>query len=559
MNFFNARLGEILIKAGVITQAQLSDVLEQQKQTKQRLGTQLINSGYISEQQLCGALRDQLHLKYVDLKTIEISAEAASLIPEAMARAANMLPFEKNGSSLKLAVSDPLDYNSVHDIEIHTGCNADIYICEKSVIAGKIHEMFTTQKVFDAARALAESNLDASPAAALTSDSDEDQPIIRFVNNMFEQAVLMKASDIHIEPSPRNMRVRFRVDGKLLDYIITGSEIFPSVCSRIKFIGGMSIAEKRIPQDGRATYNSGGHNIDLRLSTLPGIFGEKIVIRITASLTFTLKSENLGFTSHNLKLFKKFIKKPYGILLVTGPTGSGKSTTLYTALSEIQRSDINIVTVENPVEMLVPGVTQVNINPAQGLTFPAVLRSVLRQDPDVVMIGEIRDGETAEIATSMSITGHLVFSTLHTYDAPSAVVRLIDMGIQPFMVASSVIGVISQRLVRLLCPQCRVQREPTEAEREMLGMKPEDTNKIYDAAGCPHCTGTGYIGRKAVAEIMPITSAIRSSINKSQSSDELRELAINEGMRPIQDDVRRLVLLGETSIDEASQAVDLTM
>lgn len=559
MNFFNAKLGEILIKAGVITQEQLYDVLEQQKETKQRLGTQLITSGYISEQQLCGALRDQLHLKYVDLKTVEVNAEAAALVPEAMARAANMLPFEKVGNNLKLAVSDPLDYSSVHDIEIHTGCTADIFICEKSVIASKIHEMFTTQKVFDAARALAESNLDASPAAvSSTSDSDEDQPIIRFVNSMFEQAVLMKASDIHIEPSPRNMRVRFRVDGKLLDYIITGSEIFPSICSRIKFIGGMSIAEKRVPQDGRASYNSGGHNIDLRLSTLPGIFGEKIVIRITASLTFTLKSENLGFTDHNLKLFKKFIKKPYGILLVTGPTGSGKSTTLYTALSEIQRSDINIVTVENPVEMLVPGVTQVNINPAQGLTFPAVLRSVLRQDPDVVMIGEIRDAETAEIATSMSITGHLVFSTLHTYDAPSAVVRLIDMGIQPFMVASSVIGVISQRLVRLLCPQCRVKRDATEQEREMLNIKPDNIIKIYDAAGCPHCTGTGYIGRKAVAEIMPITSAIRSSINHSQSSDELRELAVKEGMRPIQDDVRRLVILGETSFDEASQAVDLT-
>lgn len=559
MNFFNAKLGEVLINAGVITQDQLADVLVQQKETKQRLGTQLITSGYITEQQLCGALRDQLHLKYVDLTRVEVDPAAAALISEAMARASNMLPFEKHGNTLKLAVSDPLDYSSVHDIEINTGCTADIFICEKSLIASKIHEMFTTQKVFDAARALSESNIDAAPSVTLSSESDEEQPIIRFVNNMFEQAVLMKASDIHIEPSPRNMRVRFRVDGKLLDYIVTGSEIFPSVCSRIKFIGGMSIAEKRVPQDGRATYNSGGHNIDLRVSTLPGIFGEKIVVRITASLTFTLKSENLGFTKHNLAIFKKFLKKPYGIVLVTGPTGSGKSTTLYTALSEIQRSDINIVTVENPVEMLVPGVTQVNINPAQGLTFPAVLRSVLRQDPDVVMIGEIRDAETAEIATSMSITGHLVFSTLHTYDAPSAVVRLVDMDIQPFMVASSVIGVISQRLVRLLCPQCRAEREPTELEREMLCMKDTDTSKIYDGVGCPHCTGTGFIGRRAVAEIMPVTSEIRASINKSQSSDELRALAIKEGMRPIQDDMRSLVLSGETSFDEASQAVDLTM
>ncbi|MEG1873425.1 MAG: GspE/PulE family protein, partial [Ruthenibacterium sp.] len=380
----------------------------------------------------------------------------------------------------------------------------------------------------------------------------------RFVNNMFEQAVILKASDIHIEPGPKNMQVRFRVDGKLIDYITTGIEIFASVCSRIKFIGGMSIAEKRIPQDGRATYHYGTHNIDLRLSTLPGIFGEKIVIRITTALSFSMKKDSLGFSKHNLAAFDSLIRKPYGIVLVTGPTGSGKSTTLYTALSEIRRTDINLVSVENPVEMIVPGVTQVNINPAQGLTFPAVLRSVLRQDPDVVMIGEIRDRETAEIATSMSITGHLVFSTLHTYDAPSAVVRLVDMGIQPFMVASSVIGVISQRLVRCLCPACKAAYEASGAEKKMLHVPEDKRVKLYKPVGCPQCLHTGYAGRTAMGEVMVVTPRLRTAINKSVSSDALREIAVGEGMRTIADDARILILEGRTSLAEAAGFVDFT-
>ncbi|MEG2395321.1 MAG: GspE/PulE family protein, partial [Ruthenibacterium sp.] len=365
-----------------------------------------IESGVLSERQLCEALQSQLHLQYVDLQSIPIDASVAALVPESMALASAMLPFDTKGGRLQLAVADPLDYTGVRNIEIQTGMDADVYITEKSRVMDKIHELYTNQKVYDAARAMAATSAEA-PAEEETAREDE-QPLIRFVNNMFEQAVILKASDIHIEPGPKNMQVRFRVDGKLIDYITTGIEIFASVCSRIKFIGGMSIAEKRIPQDGRATYHSGKHNIDLRLSTLPGIFGEKIVIRITTALSFSMKKDSLGFSKHNLAAFDSLIRKPYGIVLVTGPTGSGKSTTLYTALSEIRRTDINLVSVENPVEMIVPGVTQVNINPAQGLTFPAVLRSVLRQDPDVVMIGEIRDRETAEIATSMSITGHLV-------------------------------------------------------------------------------------------------------------------------------------------------------
>ncbi|MEG2652838.1 MAG: ATPase, T2SS/T4P/T4SS family [Ruthenibacterium sp.] len=556
MNFFNAKLGEILLHAGVLTQQQLDDALEAQKVTKNRLGAQLIESGVLSERQLCEALQSQLHLQYVDLQSIPIDASVAALVPESMALASAMLPFDTKGGRLQLAVADPLDYTGVRNIEIQTGMDADVYITEKSRVMDKIHELYTNQKVYDAARAMAATSAEA-PAEEETAREDE-QPLIRFVNNMFEQAVILKASDIHIEPGPKNMQVRFRVDGKLIDYITTGIEIFASVCSRIKFIGGMSIAEKRIPQDGRATYHSGKHNIDLRLSTLPGIFGEKIVIRITTALSFSMKKDSLGFSKHNLAAFDSLIRKPYGIVLVTGPTGSGKSTTLYTALSEIRRTDINLVSVENPVEMIVPGVTQVNINPAQGLTFPAVLRSVLRQDPDVVMIGEIRDRETAEIATSMSITGHLVFSTLHTYDAPSAVVRLVDMGIQPFMVASSVIGVISQRLVRCLCPACKAAYEASGAEKKMLHVPEDKRVKLYKPVGCPQCLHTGYAGRTAMGEIMVVTPRLRTAINKSVSSDALREIAVGEGMRTIADDARILILEGRTSLAEAAGFVDFT-
>ncbi|MEG0178511.1 MAG: ATPase, T2SS/T4P/T4SS family [Oscillospiraceae bacterium] len=558
MNVFNAKLGEILINAGAINAQQLAKALAEQKQTHQRLGTQLITSGFVTEKQLCNALRDQLHLKYVDLTVTKVNPEVIALIPEALAVSANMLPFERNNNTISIAVSDPMDYSSVRDIEIHTGMNADIYICEKSRIEAKIHELYTTQKVFDAARALTSTNV-PDESEQQTSSQDDEQPIIRFVSNMFEQAVLMKASDIHIEPGAHMMRVRFRVDGRLLDYISTGMEIFPAVCSRIKFIGNMAIAEKRIPQDGRATYNSNGDNIDLRLSTLPGIFGEKIVIRITTSLGFDITVDSLGFTKHNHEILSELIQKPYGIILVTGPTGSGKSTTLYAALAEIQRSDINLVSVENPVEMIVPGVTQVNINTAQGLTFPTVLRSVLRQDPDVIMIGEIRDGETAEIATSMSITGHLVLSTLHTYDAPSAIVRLMDMGIQPFMVASSVIGVIGQRLVRKLCTECRVEKAATAEQKKALHVPIDAKLNLFEAKGCPHCTGTGYKGRTILSEIMPVTNAVRASINASESSDTLRALALQEGMVTIADNARDLVVDGITSYDEARSVVDFKM
>lgn len=345
------------------------------------------------------------------------------------------------------------------------------------------------------------------------------------------------------------LRIRFRIDGKLQVYMETSPELIASVTSRIKFIGNMNIAEKRIPQDGRINYRVAGKEIDFRISVLPSLFGEKIVMRITTSLGMELKKENIGFLPENLEKFNHLIKSNRGIILVTGATGSGKSTTLYTALREVMSDDINIITVEDPVEMIVPGITQVQTNEKAGLTFAAALRSILRQDPDIIMIGEIRDGETAGIATAAAITGHLVLSTLHTYDAPSSVARLVDMGIEPYMVSSALLGIIAQRLIQRLCTNCKQPYEPDENERKSLGIPDDEKITLYRKCGCEKCNKKGYKGRIAVHEIMLLTSKIKRAITAGKSTEELRDLAIEEGMIPMKENIRRNVIEGTTSYE----------
>ena len=459
MKITNLKLGQILIDSGVLTEEQLQLALHRQKKSNKRLGEILIEENFLSEMQIIRSLEKQLSVPYLDLDSISIDSSLSSLVPENLARTNLIVPVKHDGSILTVAVADPLDYNGINDIGIYTKLKLNPVIAEHKKIETKIKELYTTQKAFAAAKELSltqsesisdtyEILSDCAKELSLTqsesiSDTYEnadsaDQPIIRFVSNMIEQAVLLKASDIHIEPQDDVMLIRFRIDGHLSLYMKTSSELAPSVVSRIKLIGGMNIAEKRIPQDGRINYKIDGQEIDMRISVLPCVFGEKVVIRITTALSFSLVKEEIGFLPENLIKFNSLLKNNHGIVLLTGPTGSGKSTTLYTAIKEIMREDINIVTVENPVEMIIPDITQVDINNKAGLTFSSVLRSVLRQDPDVVMVGEIRDRETASIASSLAITGHLVLSTLHTYDAPSSVIRLIDMGIEPYMVSSAV-------------------------------------------------------------------------------------------------------------------------
>ncbi len=551
MKITNLKLGQILIQSGSLTEGQLQEALEKQKGSHRRLGEILLENGYVSEMEMIRSLEQQMSIPYIDLAYVKIDADLSSAIPESFARGSMVVPIRRTGSLLTVAVADPLDYGALDDIGTYTKMKVYPMIAERSKIEAKIRELYTTQKANDAAKELADIQV---PAAAADHPENEEvsQPIIRFVNTMIEQAVIMKASDIHIEPQEKKLRIRFRIDGKLTQYMETGSELSAAVVSRIKYIGGMNIAEKRTPQDGRINYRIGSRSIDMRISVLPCVFGEKVVIRIATALGLVMDKKGIGFLPENLEKFDALLHNNHGIILLTGPTGSGKSTTLYTALKEVMRDDINVITVENPVEMIIPNITQVDVNEKAGLTFASVLRSILRQDPDVVMIGEIRDRETAEIATSVAITGHLVLSTLHTYDAASTVIRLVDMGIDPFMVSSAVIGVVAQRLVRTLCPNCKEKYHPDEAELGLLGLEPSSDVCLYRAKGrgCTLCGGKGYSGRTAIHEVMPVTPAIKRLINTNGTVDAIRSTALSEGMIPMDENLKRIVLEGQTSLEE---------
>lgn len=560
------RIGEILIRAEVVNDEQLNEALDKQKKDPEYKGKRvaeiLIADGIVTELQVCKALEQQLRIPYVDLDSITIPEEIASIIPEDIAQKHMAIPIEKNGRFLTIAMADPTNYNGIQDVGITTKMKIVPVIAEASKISNKFRELFAAKKAIEDAREFLESKgskskeeLEAEAAAAQNASAN-DQPIIRFVNSMIEEAIATKTSDIHIEPMENCLRIRFRIDGKLQKYMETDPGLIASVTSRIKFIGNMNIAEKRIPQDGRIKYRMGNKDIDFRISVLPSIFGEKIVMRITTSLGMELKKENIGFLPENLEKFDHLVKSHRGIILVTGATGSGKSTTLYTALHEVMGEDINIITVEDPVEQIQPGITQVQTNDKAGLTFAAALRSILRQDPDIIMLGEIRDGETAGIAVQAAITGHLVLSTLHTYDAPSSVARLVDMGIESYMVSSALLGIIAQKLARRLCVDCKQAYSPDENERIGLMIKPDEQITLYRPCGCEKCGMKGYKGRIAVHEVMLLTTNLKRAITEGVSTDELRDLAVEEGMIPMKENVRIDVLKGLTSYEEY---IDMTI
>ncbi len=558
------KIGQILINSGDITEEQLDEVLEKQRNsaTKKRIADILIEDKIVTEQQVCRALEKQLFMPYVDLDTINIPEELGNLIPEEVAQKNQVVPIEQDGRLLTVAIGDPLNYNGIRELSIITKMKITPVIAEPSKIVSKLREIYAAQKAIDDAKEFLESKggkskaqLEAEEAAKQDANAN-DQPIIRFVNTMIEEAIAVKCSDIHIEPMEKCLRIRFRVDGKLQIYLEVSPELIPSVTSRIKFIGNMNIAEKRIPQDGRINYRVGGKDIDFRISVLPSVYGEKIVMRITTSLGMELKKESIGFLPENLEKFNHLIKSNRGIILVTGATGSGKSTTLYTALNEVKAEDINIITVEDPVEMLQTGITQVQTNEKAGMTFAAALRSILRQDPDIIMVGEIRDGETAGIAVQAAITGHLVLSTLHTYDAPSSVARLVDMGIEPYMVSSALLGIIAQKLARRLCTECKEAYEPDMNERISLDIPQDQKITLYRKCGCERCNKKGYRGRIAVHEIMLLTTALKRAITEGKSTDDIRVLAVKEGMIPMKENIRRDVLQGLTSYEEF---IDMTI
>ena len=548
------RLGELLIETGYVTEDQVNQALELQKERDEKLGEILVKEGFISEEQILKVLETQLGIQYMDIKKVYIDEEAVNMIPEKTCRKYCLLPIEVMNGELVVAMKDPLNYYAIDDIKICVPLPVKPVISTETSINGAIEKYFGKHNAEKAAQEFEKEYTGHSDHKDEAIDMEhnkeiEDSPIVKYVNSIIENSVRNGASDIHIEPEDGDVRIRVRVDGVLTELMSSSSNMLNAIVTRIKVMGDMDVAEKRIPQDGRVQFKIDDKSVDLRVSTIPTKYGEKIVMRVLDKTNFVLSKNNLGLSPSSMEMFDRLISKPYGILLVTGPTGSGKTSTLYTVLSEVNDIKKNIITLEDPIEYNLKGVNQTQLNTKAGLTFSAGLRAVLRQDPDIVMVGEIRDAETAEIAMRAALTGHLVLSTLHTNDAPGSISRLTDMNIQPFLVSSSLIGVIAQRLIRKICPSCKDVYEADERERKLLDI--DDPNlKLSRGKGCKLCGNTGYKGRTAIFEMMEMTKDLRILIDSSATPDILRDQAIKEGMITLRESCKRLVLDSVTTIQE---------
>ena len=555
------RLGDCLLQKGLITEEQLTTALSEQKTRGTKLGETVIDLGYCNENDIIDVLCEQLGIEYVDLRKIKIDEEVAKLMNEQFLRKNCLIPIGYDSlvpNVLRVAMSDPMDIIAIDDISIITNLQVDPVLSTKAQINYQIDKIYGATAAMAAADKYRKEREKDKEKLGENADDDkkddvDDSPIVQLVRSILEQGVRRRASDIHIEAMEYEVRVRYRIDGSLVKVMTYDIDFLPAIVARIKIIGGMDISEKRKPQDGRIAMTVDRRDYDVRVSILPTVNGEKVVMRLTSKENLTRDKANLGFSEEELEKFDRILKNPHGIILVTGPTGSGKSTTLYTALSELNTEDVNIITVEDPVEANMEGINQVHVNEKAGLTFAASLRSILRQDPDIIMIGEIRDGETAGIAVKAAITGHLVVSTLHTNGTASTITRLADMGIEPYMIGDSLVGVIAQRLVRRLCPECKKPVYATDDEKRLLGVDPMSQLMIYEpnGEGCTACGGTGYFGRIGVYEIMPVTNDLRIKIAAGARADELKACAVSEGMHTLKDGGVRLCLEGITSFKEA--------
>ncbi len=549
------RLGDLLIDAGVITSEQLSQALDKQKQTRQKLGATLMEMDFTTEEEIAQALKEQLGMDFVDLRTVRVPPDVISLIPDStILKKYTIMPFEFNQEHfgyLRVAMADPMDLVATDDLSIVTNLQIEPVVATASDIMAAIDRYYGSAETQAVAELFNRERAERYREEEMRADNEEVQnsPIVILVSSMIEQAARMRASDIHIEPLETRIRVRFRIDGVLMEHSTYPANMLSAIAARVKIIGGMDISEKRKPQDGRITHIVDRTEYDIRVSVLPTVYGEKIVMRLTSKMTLTREKSHLGFSQKELEQFDRILKNPNGILLVTGPTGSGKSTTLYTALAELNKENVNIITVEDPVEANIDGINQVQVNPKAELTFAAALRSILRQDPDIIMIGEIRDAETASIAVTASITGHLVVSTLHTSSAAGTISRLMDMGIEPYLIADATVGVIAQRLVRRLC-DCKREKLASIAEKRFLGVKEEEELKICAPCGCNQCNETGYRGRIGVYEIMRVTNRIKHAITRGAEASEIERIALADGMSTLKMSAARLVLEGMTSIAE---------
>lgn len=543
------RLGDILVAARKITPEDLQEALKIQRKRGEKLGKVLIDNRYITEEDLLTSLEEQLGVERVNLLDININKNVLKVLPENVCRKHNIFIFKISENIIHLAMSDPLNIFAIDDVEIITGFKVKRYITFEEQISVCIARYYSEENVLTVVNEL-EQTKEKEVEIVEEIDEIKNAPVVKLIDYVIKNAIENRVSDIHIEPYEKTVRVRYRIDGELTTISNISKDSSSALVTRIKIMANLNIAEKRIPQDGRIKMTHSNKEIDLRVSILPVIGGEKVVIRILNKDNFKMSRTNLGLTAYADKQLNSILKSPHGIILVTGPTGSGKSTTLYTILSELNDERKNIITVEDPVEYTLEGINQVNVNTKAGMTFASGLRSILRQDPDIVMIGEIRDSETAQIAMRAAITGHLVLSTLHTNDAPSSINRLIDMNIEPYLVSSAIVGVIAQRLVRKVCENCKEEYEASDYEKRILDHNLDEKLTLVKGKGCIQCANKGYKGRVGVYEIMQVSEELKNSIAENSNSELLKQLAINSGMKTLAINGKELVKAGITTIEE---------
>ncbi len=544
----------MLLAEHAVTEEQIENALAAAKKDGVLLGEELVQLGYVTEDEIAQVLSNQLQIERIHLSEANIDESFIKMVQGDMLRKYSMIPVcydKERMNHVKMAMSDPMDMAAMDEFSIVTGMQVEPLIATKYEINRALDRLYADAETAHVVeRFKQEHQEDETEQITINNQRVDNSPVVLLVRSMLEQAARQNASDIHIEALEKSVRVRYRIDGVLHERFHYDIEMLSAIIARIKIVGGMDISEKRKPQDGRISMTVDHSDYDVRVSILPTVYGEKCVMRLAQKNALAKDKSELGLSPQDSADFENLLKNPNGILLVTGPTGSGKTTTLYTVLHELNREDVNIITVEDPVEANIPGVNQVHVNPKADLTFASALRSILRQDPDIIMIGEIRDGETAKIAVQASITGHLVVSTLHTNSSAGAITRLMDMGVENYLLADSVFGVIAQRLVRRLCPECKKPHPVTETEAHALGLNGLERPTIYEPCGCDKCSMTGYAGRIGVYEILRVTPKVKSAIHRNASTDEIREIAASEGMRTLQASARRLVLEGVTSLNE---------
>ena len=551
------RIGDLLISEGLISEGQLNVALREQKIRNTKLGETLIALGFISQEDFANVLSSQMGIGTVNLRQVGIDENAVKSVSEELMKKYTLIPFafdERNANILKVAMADPMNFMAIDDISIVTNMEVIPFFCPSVQISLQLDRLYGKKQAMRAAEQYQQEHaaeMEALNIGQEESNSDvDDAPIVKLVNTMLETAVRQGSSDIHIEALEREVRVRFRIDGVLVEHMDYDKSLLPALVARIKIISNLDISERRKPQDGRLTVHVDNKEYDVRVSVLPTVFGEKVVMRLTSKDGLTRDKKFLGLSEREMPRFDAIMGNPHGIILVTGPTGSGKSTTCYTVLSELNRDEVNIVTVEDPVEANINGINQVQVNVKAQLTFASALRSILRQDPDIIMIGEIRDQETAQIAVQASITGHLVISTLHTNSTAASITRLVDMGIEHYLIGDSVVGIIAQRLVRRLCPKCKTARLATSEEKRALKIPEDRAVNLFEPVGCKECGNIGYKGRIGVYEIMPISHKISTLIANKASTDEIEDEAVREGMITLRQAATEYVLQGITTVSE---------